>query len=597
MLKVQSAIKNSLATMPGVDSDSDSPVADYVESSCVDPFKRKRAKYEKKIQERCAVTKANLFASIKASVETRVLDHLARFILRRNLETVTDADIVAEIERKCGTILNALCQMSWDIETRISKYFVDFDRLVEEKSFIGVLGSNMGGQVPDPQKMKLSCRILVENLAPTVLQVDVKRLVEMTHRDARTDDVRLYQLIRETKELRAVPKTRAATTAAAKTTAVKTESGDAVKPKPSVKASVERKRQCWVCKGGHKMRESPAATDAEKDAAPAAWRGQRKSQLERAKNVAEGINKKAVLVNGNLEIPLCPDMGWDRNIISCGYLNELQDPDAEVTTAPLGEMITVKATGGAEFVCREGATLDLKLTTAGGTEDKFPLGRVTLKEIGIDIDHLLEQLANGLVDGLQYLINEFFDIFRFHIGNDPPADVEPLEVQVVPGATPFRCNLRKYPERQRAFLREYVQQLVNAGLVRHNNDNRWACATLPVKKANNEYRMTIDYHPVNRSTVPPATATPNLAVVTQSMKGASDSALHFQAQMQDCFPSLLYNAIWRTSTISCCLPVLEKLRAFFIILRQHNLKDQRDEVHVDLEEGRLMRQGDRWDEY
>ncbi|KAG6618625.1 uncharacterized protein IUM83_01442 [Phytophthora cinnamomi] len=484
-----------------------------------------------------------------------------------------------------------------DVEARISKYFVDFDRLVEEKGFIGVLGRSTGGQVPDRQKMKLRCRILVENLAPTVLQVDVKRLVEMTHRDARTDDVLLYQLIvervtmqrhfhlmqKETKEPRAAPKARAVSaTVAAKTTAAKAEIGGITKPRTSVKVSVEGKVVCWVCKGGHKMRDCPTATDAEKDAAVAAWREQRKSQPERAKHVTERMGKKVVLVNGILEIPLCPDTGSDRNIISRDNLHELKELDAEVTTTPLPEVITVKATGGAEFVCREGTKLDLKLTTAAGPlhhprvpvivlegpEDEFLLGRVTLKEIGIDIDHLLEQMAsdgrdgeiiaadgddlppvkelifeaegedvsavmdnlveqavtNGFaeehVEGLRGLVREFPDVFRLHVGNDLAADVESLEVQVVPGATPFRCKLRKYPEWQRAFLREHVQQLMDAGLVRRNNDSRWASAALPVKKANDEYRLTVDYRPVNRLTVPLAAATPNLAVVTQSVKGA-----------------------------------------------------------------------------
>ncbi|OWZ12849.1 hypothetical protein PHMEG_00013921 [Phytophthora megakarya] len=142
-------------------------------------FKRDRAQYEKKIEARCAVTnenKANVLVSIKASVETIVLDHLAH------------ADIEAGIERKCGTILNSHVPdvmgmfKEWfnmdlhvqDIEARVSKYFVDFGRLVKEKGFIGVLGNNEGGQAPDRQKMKLRCRIMVENLSPTVLQVDVK---------------------------------------------------------------------------------------------------------------------------------------------------------------------------------------------------------------------------------------------------------------------------------------------------------------------------------------------------------------------------------------------------------------------------------------
>ncbi|GMF21958.1 unnamed protein product [Phytophthora lilii] len=189
--------------------------------------------------------------SITASVETRVLDYLARFILRTSLEAVTGVDIMAEIERKCGTILNVHVPdgtgvfMEWlnmnlqeqNIEARISKYFVDFDRLVEEKGFLGMLGGGVEGKTTDRQKMKLRCR-------------------------------------------------------------------------------------------------------------------------------TEGVECRVALAEA------------------------------------------VKATGGAQFVFRESASLDLKLTTvadschrAEGPEDEFLLGRITFEEIGIDIDHLLEQLASGGNEG------------------------------------------------------------------------------------------------------------------------------------------------------------------------------------------------------
>ncbi|KAE8901511.1 hypothetical protein PF010_g12839 [Phytophthora fragariae] len=233
-----------------------------------------------------------------------------------------------------------------------------------------------------------------------------------------------------------------------------------------------------------------------------------------------------------------------------------------------------------------------------------------------------DAVANGFaaehVDGLRDLVHEFPDVFRLYVESDPLLMWSLLKCRWP--LEPFRCKLRKYPERQRAFLREYVQQLVDAGLVLRNNDSRWACAALPVKKSSGEYRMTVDYRPVNQLTVPLAAATPNLAVVTQSVKGAygfgpfnllkgfwqlplsptsqelfsfltedgvftptrvpqgaSDSALHFQAQMQECFRSLLYNAalVWIDDILLFARSpgeFLEKLRAFFIILRQRNLK-------------------------
>ncbi|KAG3072173.1 hypothetical protein PI125_g22570 [Phytophthora idaei] len=116
---------------------------------------------------------------------------------------------------------------------------------------------------------------------------------------------------------------------------------------------------------------------------------------------------------------------------------------------------------------------------------------------------------------------EYSDVFRVRLGHDAAAEVEPLEVWVVDGAQPYRSGVRRYPEAQRTFLREYVRELEAAGLVERNNQSRWACPALPVaKQGTGEFRITIDYRPVNRLTVPLAGASPNLAVATESVRGS-----------------------------------------------------------------------------
>lgn len=122
-----------------------------------------------------------------------------------------------------------------------------------------MLGRSAGGQVPDRQKIKLRYRILVENFTPMVLQVDVKRLVEMTHRDACTDDMLLYQLIveratmqhhfhlmqKETKEPRVATKARAATTTTVVNPAgTKSDNGAARAPRGELMSSVATKMVC-----------------------------------------------------------------------------------------------------------------------------------------------------------------------------------------------------------------------------------------------------------------------------------------------------------------------------------------------------------------
>uniref|UniRef100_H3GUY6 Uncharacterized protein n=1 Tax=Phytophthora ramorum TaxID=164328 RepID=H3GUY6_PHYRM len=138
------------------------------------------------------------------------------------------------------------------------------------------------------------------------------------------------------------------------------------------------------------------------------------------------------------------------------------------------------------MLCRASVTLDLRIETAvgplnlrgascfvrDGSEDEFLLGRKTMQDIGIDNDRLFEQPVDGgrvsdaagddvtnydadlrfeidmddihrnldrmlqeakdegfeptLLDELRTLVYEHDDVWRIHVGADPPADVEPL---------------------------------------------------------------------------------------------------------------------------------------------------------------------------
>uniref|UniRef100_H3H4R4 Reverse transcriptase/retrotransposon-derived protein RNase H-like domain-containing protein n=1 Tax=Phytophthora ramorum TaxID=164328 RepID=H3H4R4_PHYRM len=198
-------------------------------------------------------------------------------------------------------------------------------------------------------------------------------------------------------------------------------------------------------------------------------------------------------------------------------------------------------------------------------EEELLLGKSTLQSIGVDLDGVFEQLAQqhieaaefeaddipcehmdvlgnsednevdtllhnmvdeaiqagfepAMADELRQMVLEYSDVFRVRLGRDEAADVQPLEVRLESGVQPYRSGVRRYPEAQRQFLREYVRELEDAGLVERNTQSRWACPALPVaKRGTDEFRITIDYRPVNRLTVPLAGAAPNLAVVTESV--------------------------------------------------------------------------------
>uniref|UniRef100_H3H0K0 Reverse transcriptase domain-containing protein n=1 Tax=Phytophthora ramorum TaxID=164328 RepID=H3H0K0_PHYRM len=273
-------------------------------------------------------------------------------------------------------------------------------------------------------------------------------------------------------------------------------------------------------------------------------------------------------------------------------------------------------------------------------EEELLLGKSTLQSIGVDLDGVFEQLAQqhieaaefeaddipcehmdvlgnsednevdtllhnmvdeaiqagfepAMADELRQMVLEYSDVFRVRLGRDEAADVQPLEVRLESGVQPYRSGVRRYPEAQRQFLREYVRELEDAGLVERNTQSRWACPALPVaKRGTDEFRITIDYRPVNRLTVPLAGAAPNLrsprelfsfvtedGVFTPSRvpQGACDSAVHFQAQMHEVLRDLLFRnvLVWIDDVLlyACTAGAfLESLGKFFAILRQRKLK-------------------------
>ncbi|GMF41587.1 unnamed protein product [Phytophthora fragariaefolia] len=222
-------------------------------------------------------------------------------------------------------------------------------------------------------------------------------------------------------------------------------------------------------------------------------------------------------------------------------------------------------------LCDQEVLLDLELTTLAGqvslhsvaclilegAGDEFMLGRDVLKGLGIDVEQQLAQLAgppllddevdqfpvghgipepqadpgcadsltqlidravaNGLpsehVDKLREIIEAHHDVWRESVGPDPPANVEPLRITLTADAVPYRSPPRKYAPLQAQFIRNYVKTLVASGLVRQNNASRWARAVVPVRKpgTQDQFRLTIDYRPVNSMTVPIAGTMPSAA--------------------------------------------------------------------------------------
>ncbi|ETV79725.1 hypothetical protein H257_06962 [Aphanomyces astaci] len=219
--------------------------------------------------------------------------------------------------------------------------------------------------------------------------------------------------------------------------------------------------------------------------------------------------------------------------------------------------------------------------------DEFLVSNHTLKTIGIDIDRLLEQVArlqvdedgddleevggdceelpqrsavrtatmkaalpvaknevegalHGMIDGavdngfpmehVKYLwdVLSKHDIWRIKFdGSDPPAKVKPLKVTPKDG---------KHNLLEERFLKLFAQELLDAGVIKSNQQSEWCSPVNPVLKPDGSkslksadkwsdddvlknYRLTNDYRVVNSLTELKAGTMPFQATILQNLRG------------------------------------------------------------------------------
>ncbi|GMF20134.1 unnamed protein product [Phytophthora fragariaefolia] len=545
-------------------------------------WKRERERCVEKIQQKCRTSNEPFDAAVmrvRDTVRPKLLRHLARYVLRKAAEDITDADIMAKIRERTSTLQNGhipdvqsffkanlrMDMSEKDIDARVLKYFVDFDQLVEDYGFETLLG---------------------------VGSVEIERLVLLQHKDAKADDVALRDLIMERAtaqqhyhlmQMEEKPDKRQTATVNKKNPESKGKPRTSGEPAARQAEKKPGPREgCWVCKGAHFAQQCPTATEEQKTEARRRLDEARARKVKAAR-VAKSPGRCRVVINEVLEIPFRPDRGADCCFLPEEYLRELQAVDTSVHPTKLDNPVAVKLAGGKVEHCHFECTVDLLLgTKAGpvhvrrvkclvlpGTEEEFLLGDDLLKSLGIDVDGMIEQLAVGsleqddgddlddepkvgrdeadsvaeslgaliqdaeangfpphMMSSLRTTVLDYGDVWRARLGADGPARVRPYSVKLKPDAIPFRCRPRRYPPLQSDFLRSLVAELQQFGLVRLNNASRWACAAVPVRKAGlkDAFRLTTDYRPVNWMTVPIAAAVPKLAVVTGRVRGAQAMA-------------------------------------------------------------------------
>ncbi|DAZ96607.1 TPA: hypothetical protein N0F65_000173 [Lagenidium giganteum] len=179
-----------------------------------------------------------------------------------------------------------------EIEARITKYFLDFDKIVDEHGLDTLRGAEAPvGETDGRERMKLRCKLLIQNILPKVAKVEIERMLEFTHREPKTDDVEHFELAveravrqqqyhqvqQDTKRRPEQPRGSDGEEKGAG--AAKTKPTDPTKrndKKPSAPRSGG-----LICKGEHWAVDCPTATDMQKEKALHAVKDKRQGHTKR----------------------------------------------------------------------------------------------------------------------------------------------------------------------------------------------------------------------------------------------------------------------------------------------------------------------------
>ncbi|KAE8891500.1 hypothetical protein PF005_g23260 [Phytophthora fragariae] len=424
------------------------------------------------MRHRCTTTGEtyeNVVATVMGSVRRQTLKNLVTYVLKKPVASVTDADIMGVVEARCRTLKNefvpdvsslfhANLRMDLtidDCDARIFRYYEDFNGIVEDNGLQGLMGADGKEGANYKNRVKARCRILVENLQPSILKAQIDRLIELEWRDCKSDDVALFDLILEhakiqqrfhrmsqdhagkidakaVKANRKPPRTTGSKPAPRPTTPAPRAPGAAAPTTPPPRAPL--RNGCLVCKGAHWLNDCPTATEAQRTEALKKFREDKEHRASASRSKAARYKRSAmsVCINGLLTVPYVPDTGADRSIIPEGVMTSLRAVQPTLSPILLCTPVEAGMADGRRLRCDQELLLDLELMTMAGqvslrsvpclvlrgNGDELLLGRDVLKGLGIDVEEQLAQLAEpALLDS---------ENDEFSVGDELPFAPQPI---------------------------------------------------------------------------------------------------------------------------------------------------------------------------
>ncbi|POM72849.1 hypothetical protein PHPALM_10375, partial [Phytophthora palmivora] len=144
---------------------------------------REWERYEEKMRARCATTGEtfeNVVSTVKGAVKRGTLKNLATYVLKKGVDSVTDADIMAAVKARCQSLKNGFVPdvttlfrqrlkmnlATDDCDARVFRYYEDFNSIVENNGVQGLIGAGQHDDGDYRSRMKARCRLLIDNLQP-----------------------------------------------------------------------------------------------------------------------------------------------------------------------------------------------------------------------------------------------------------------------------------------------------------------------------------------------------------------------------------------------------------------------------------------------
>ncbi|ETM99975.1 hypothetical protein PPTG_18363 [Phytophthora nicotianae INRA-310] len=363
-------------------------------------WKRERQEYEDAIEARCAVTgedKSKALRSVKNSFNRQLLNTLCKFEWGTTVEEVTEEQIVEELNKIVGNVMNdaildvdsifnAELKMNLkerDVKARVINYFMRCDEIIMQHRMAGIFSTATG--------IKEKCKILKMHLEPAALRESVDSHIRLVDASSKSNENDLYLLMKEKaleqeKVYQLLNKRKQQPNTSRSGGKARYNNGqgsrqhnklannrsnsnrevhkstDPPHPAPvrstvsTVPAKTMPRTGCFYCGKDHWLSQCPDLDEAGKEAILADRKSKKAASIDknkrfRAKRVeisstTSNEDSPTVLINGNLELPYCADSGSDMNIISRKHVDLLCEQDATMVVAELDAPIISRAVGG-----------------------------------------------------------------------------------------------------------------------------------------------------------------------------------------------------------------------------------------------------------